>query len=107
MERLKLHKKNSNKAKHAHPKIIPELAELGVYAQSVKPKKDWLAQRKCDLVYYEFLILLLSFLPSLRCLLIRFPYAVSNTQRPTSPVPQYLRIRHVKHHPPQDPRIHH
>lgn len=46
MERLKLHKKKK-KTKHQHPKIIPELAELGVYAQSVKPKKDWLTQRKC------------------------------------------------------------
>lgn len=41
MDRLTFKKKK----KHVHPKIIPELAALGVYAQSVKPKKNWLSQR--------------------------------------------------------------
>lgn len=40
MERLSLNRKEKRKK----PKIVPELAALGVYAQSVKPKKDWLNQ---------------------------------------------------------------
>jgi hypothetical protein len=35
--------------RHARPKLIPELATLGVYAQSAKPKGDWLTQRKWPL----------------------------------------------------------
>ncbi|KAF8321142.1 PLC-like phosphodiesterase, partial [Clavulina sp. PMI_390] len=39
--KAKLH---GGKDKPDRPKITPELAALGVYAQSVKPKKDWLSQ---------------------------------------------------------------
>lgn len=93
MERLKLRKKK----KHQHPKIIPELAELGVYAQSVKPKEDWLTQREYHIVFLcqvlqNMGLTFFAVMPD-----AYFP--CSNTEGSSPSLHQYIRIGNEQHHP--------